>query len=107
MIFIDIADVEPRGTIFHIHGGGFALGSAKGSVGLASDLARKTGMRAVSVDYRLAPEHHTQPRSRTSQPPTAPWPGRVATHGDIVVAGESVEAGTSPSSSSSPARRKA
>jgi len=57
VVFIDIADVEPRGTIFHIHGGGFALGSAAGSVGLASNLARKTGMRAVSVDYRLAPEH--------------------------------------------------
>jgi monoterpene epsilon-lactone hydrolase len=55
--FIDIADVEPRGTIFLIHGGGFALGSAGGSAGLASSLARKTGMRAVSVDYRLAPEH--------------------------------------------------
>jgi monoterpene epsilon-lactone hydrolase len=57
VIFIDIAHVEPRGTIFHIHGGGFALGSARGSAGLASSLARKTGMRAVSVDYRLAPEH--------------------------------------------------
>ena len=57
VVFTDIADVEPRGTIFHIHGGGFALGSAEGSVGLASSLARKTGMRAVSVDYRLAPEH--------------------------------------------------
>jgi len=57
VIFIDIADVEPRGTIFHIHGGGFALGSAAGSAGLASGLARKTGMRAVSVDYRLAPEN--------------------------------------------------
>src|ERR1039457_319684 len=56
VIFIDIADVEPRGTIFHIHGGGFALGSAGGSVGLASSLARKTGMRAVSADYRLAAE---------------------------------------------------
>src|SRR6202051_3892362 len=57
VIFIDIAGAEPRGTIFHIHGGGFALGSAAGSAGLASALARKTGMRAVSVDYRLAPEH--------------------------------------------------
>src|SRR5690242_11065178 len=66
------ADVEPRGTIFHIHGGGFALGSAGGSVGLASGLARKTGMRAVSVDYRLAPSTPTPPRSRTSRPPTAP-----------------------------------
>ena len=57
VIFTGIAGVEPRGTIFHIHGGGFALGSAWGSVGLASSLARKTGMRAVSVGYRLAPEH--------------------------------------------------
>src|SRR3984885_16337331 len=52
VIFIEIAGVEPRGTIFHIHGGGFALGSAAGSVGLASALARKTGMRAVSAGYR-------------------------------------------------------
>jgi epsilon-lactone hydrolase len=57
VIFIDIAGAEPGGTIFHLHGGGFALGSARGSVGLASSLARKTGLRAVSVDYRLAPEH--------------------------------------------------
>ena len=57
VVFIDIAGAGPAGTIFHIHGGGFALGSAAGSVGLASALARKTGMRAVSVDYRLAPEH--------------------------------------------------
>ena len=56
-IFIEIDGVTPRGTIFHLHGGGFAVGSASGSVGLASMLARKTGMRAVSVDYRLAPEN--------------------------------------------------
>lgn len=57
VIFIDIDGVTPRGTIFHLHGGGFAVGSASGSVGLASMLARKSGMRAVSVDYRLAPEN--------------------------------------------------
>ena len=56
VIDIDIAGVEPWGTLFHLHGGGFALGSARGSVGLVSTLARKTGMRAVSVEYRLAPE---------------------------------------------------
>jgi acetyl esterase/lipase len=48
VIFVDIAGVEPHGTIFHIHGGGFALGSARGSVELASSLARKTRMRVVS-----------------------------------------------------------
>jgi acetyl esterase/lipase len=40
-----------------MHGGGFALGSATSSVGFASDLARKAGMSAITVDYRLAPEH--------------------------------------------------
>jgi epsilon-lactone hydrolase len=89
VIFIDIADVEPRGTIFHIHGGGFALGSAGGSVGLASSLARKTGMRVVSADYRLAPEH---PYPAALQDVTAPHralTGQVGSAGHIVVSGES------------------
>jgi len=88
-IFIDIADVEPGGTIFHIHGGGFALGSAAGSVGLASSLARKTGMRAVSVDYRLAPEH---PYPAALQDVTAAYRALVEQAGradHIVVSGES------------------
>ena len=86
--FIEIADVEPRGTIFHIHGGGFALGSAAGSAGLASSLARKTGMRAVSVDYRLAPEH---PYPAALQDVTAAYRALAgqAGVGHIVVSGES------------------
>ena len=89
VIFIDIADVEPRGTIFHIHGGGFALGSAAGSVGLASSLARKTGMRAVSVNYRLAPEY---PYPAALQDVTAAYralAGHAGRAGHIVVSGES------------------
>jgi epsilon-lactone hydrolase len=89
VIFIDIADAEPRGTILHIHGGGFALGSAGGSVGLASSLARKTGMRAVSVDYRLAPEH---PYPAALQDVTAAYRAllkQAGSAGRIVVSGES------------------
>jgi acetyl esterase/lipase len=89
VIFIDIAGTEPRGTIFHIHGGGFALGSAAGSVGLASSLARKTGMRAVSVDYRLAPEH---PYPAALQDVTAAYralAGQAGSAGRLVVSGES------------------
>jgi len=55
--FVDIAGVEPGGLILHVHGGGFAVGSARGSAGLVSTLARKSRMRAVAIDYRLAPEH--------------------------------------------------
>ena len=57
VISITVGDAEPEGVILHLHGGGFALGSATGSVGLASDLARRAGMSVVTVDYRLAPEH--------------------------------------------------
>jgi acetyl esterase/lipase len=89
VIFIDIAGVEPGGIIFHIHGGGFALGSATGSVGLASSLARKTGMRAVSADYRLAPEH---PYPAALQDVTAAYralAGQAGSAEQIVVSGES------------------
>src|ERR1039457_2708810 len=93
VIFIDIADVEPRGTIFHIHGGGFALGSAGGSVGLASSLARKAGMRAVSADYRLAPEPpHPAPSPAALQDVTAAYralAGQAGSTDHIVVSGES------------------
>jgi acetyl esterase/lipase len=89
VIFIDIDGVEPRGTIFLAHGGGFALGSARGLVGLASDLARKTGTRAVSVDYRLAPEY---PYPAALQDVTAAYRALLEQAGGaqrVVVAGES------------------
>src|ERR1700735_1793976 len=89
VIFIDIAGVEPRGTLFHIHGGGFALGAAAGSGGLAYSRARKTGMRAVSVDYRLAPEH---PYPAALEDVTAAYRALIEQAGSadpIVVSGES------------------
>ncbi|WP_327170792.1 alpha/beta hydrolase [Streptomyces sp. NBC_01336] len=44
-------------TVLYFHGGAYAIGSAAGSVGLVSEIARRTGANAYSVDYRLAPEH--------------------------------------------------
>jgi monoterpene epsilon-lactone hydrolase len=88
-VFIDIAGVEPRGTIFHVHGGGFALGSAGGSAGLASSLARKAGMRAVSVGYRLAPEHPYPAAPRDVAAAYRALAGQAGGAGQIVVSGES------------------
>jgi len=54
---IGIDGVPPEGTLLWFHGGVYVLGSARTSAGLASDVARRTGTKVISVDYRLAPEH--------------------------------------------------
>lgn len=46
-----------RGVYLHIHGGGWVLGSADEQDKLLEITADMTGLTAVSVDYRLAPEH--------------------------------------------------
>lgn len=44
------------GIIMYIHGGGLVSGSARATRGYCSMLAKYSGMRVVSIDYRLAPE---------------------------------------------------
>lgn len=45
------------GTILHIHGGGFFMGSARLYDAMCEQLSERTGAAVCSVDYRLAPEH--------------------------------------------------
>jgi salicylate hydroxylase len=48
----------PRGNVvLHFHGGGYLIGSAKGSLEYASRLAAAVGGACYTVEYRLAPEH--------------------------------------------------
>jgi salicylate hydroxylase len=48
----------PRGNVvLHFHGGGYLIGSARGSLEYASRLAAAVGGVCYTVDYRLAPEH--------------------------------------------------
>ena len=54
--------VEPEGdarpgTILYFHGGSFSLGSPETAMVLTANLVRRTGVRAISLDYGLAPEH--------------------------------------------------
>ncbi len=44
-------------TIFYLHGGGYVIGSVNTHAELVSRLSRVSGARALSVDYRLAPEN--------------------------------------------------
>ncbi|MFX8708212.1 alpha/beta hydrolase fold domain-containing protein, partial [Acinetobacter baumannii] len=44
-------------TVLHFHGGGYVLGSARGSLECAHRLAETVGGTCVTVDYRLAPDN--------------------------------------------------
>jgi acetyl esterase/lipase len=59
---VDAIEVTIDGTasdnvILYFHGGVYVIGTAVASVSLVGDLARRTGAKAVTLDYRLAPEH--------------------------------------------------
>ncbi len=49
--------LQTEGVIIYMHGGGFCLGSPRSHRNLVSRVAKATGMRTVSMDYRKAPEH--------------------------------------------------
>jgi len=53
---IDIVGAKSDDVILYLHGGAYAIGTAATTADLASNIVRLSGVRAVSVDYRLAPE---------------------------------------------------
>lgn len=57
VVQVDVEGVDTSRVLLHFHGGLYVLGSARSSAGLAAGLARSAGVRVISVDYRLAPEH--------------------------------------------------
>jgi len=44
-------------VLLYLHGGAWVMGSPRTHRALVADLARRAGVRALSLDYRLAPEH--------------------------------------------------
>ena len=72
----------PSGTILYFHGGSFVLGSPETGMVNTAHLVLRTGLPAISLDYRLAPEH--------------PFPAAIE---DCVAAYRSLlDAGTDPAS---------
>lgn len=45
------------GRLLYIHGGAFTMGSPLSHRTITSELARRTGLSVLAVDYRLMPEH--------------------------------------------------
>src|SRR5690349_13275409 len=50
-------DVEKAPLIVYAHGGGFMQGSLPSWDAMLRELVRQSGVAALSVDYRLSPEH--------------------------------------------------
>ncbi|MEZ4292077.1 MAG: alpha/beta hydrolase fold domain-containing protein [Myxococcota bacterium] len=77
----------------YLHGGGYVMGSLVTHRNLVANLSRQAGIRALSVDYRLAPEHPFPPPSKM------PWNAVLYVQSQgiapdrIVVAGDSAGGG--------------
>jgi monoterpene epsilon-lactone hydrolase len=56
-VLVEPTDGARPGTILYFHGGSFSLGSPETAMALTAHLVARTGVRAISLDYRLAPEH--------------------------------------------------
>ena len=90
---VTIRGIDTANTILYFHGGVYVIGSAAQSVPLVSDLARRAQAKAVTVDYRLAPEH---PYPAALDDARAAYEGLLAQGidaGQIALAGESAGAG--------------
>jgi monoterpene epsilon-lactone hydrolase len=92
-IDVAIRGIENAGTILYFHGGVFVIGTAAATVPLVSDLARRAHAKAVTVDYRLAPEY---PYPAAVDDARAIYEGLLAQGvdaGQIALAGESAGGG--------------
>jgi acetyl esterase/lipase len=49
--------VRQNRVVLYFHGSGFIMGSVKTHRALTAHISRAAGVRVLSVDYRLAPEH--------------------------------------------------
>lgn len=54
---VRVAGADQDGVILYLHGGAYVIGSARTGANLAAPLSRRSGVPAVSLEYRLAPEH--------------------------------------------------
>jgi monoterpene epsilon-lactone hydrolase len=55
--WIEAPGADASRALLYLHGGGYAIGSVNTHRDLASRIARAARVRALSVEYRLAPEH--------------------------------------------------
>jgi epsilon-lactone hydrolase len=92
-IEVTIHGNEAENVILYFHAGVYVIGTAAATVPLVSDLVRRTGTRAITLEYRLAPEH---PYPAAVEDARAAYEGLLAqgiAPGQIALAGESAGGG--------------
>jgi monoterpene epsilon-lactone hydrolase len=90
---VTIAGNAAENVILYFHGGVYVIGSAAFSVPLVGDLVRRTGTKAITLEYRLAPEH---PYPAAVEDARAAYEGLLAqgiAPDQIALAGESAGGG--------------
>lgn len=50
-------EAEGKPVVLYLHGGGFVVGGLHSHDDVCAEIAHRTGLRVVSADYRLSPEH--------------------------------------------------
>jgi monoterpene epsilon-lactone hydrolase len=80
-------------AMLFLHGGGYATGSIRTHRALASQIAIHAGIRALSIDYRLAPEHRFPTQIEQSVSAYRYLLAEGYQPADIAIAGESAGGG--------------
>jgi acetyl esterase/lipase len=92
-IEVTIAGNDTDHVMLYFHSGVYVIGSAAATVPLVGDLVRRTGGRAITLEYRLAPEHPYPAAVDDARAGYAGLLGQGVDPGRIVLAGESAGGG--------------
>ena len=94
-LWVDPAGADQQRVVLYFHGGAYAIGSADHVAKMLGHVAQLAGCRALSVDYRLAPEH-TFPAAVDDAVIAYGWLlDQAVRPGSVVVAGDSAGGGLS------------
>lgn len=86
---------RPRGTLLHIHGGGWYMGSAAMMRPQLGRWCAELGINIASLDYRLAPEHRCPAAQEDCERGALAWLGQLPQAlraAPLLIAGESAGA---------------
>jgi epsilon-lactone hydrolase len=92
-IEVTVCGADEDGVILYFHGGVYVIGTAAATVPLVGDLARRTGTRAITLDYRLAPEYPYPAAVADAQDAYQGLLEQGVDAGQIALAGESAGGG--------------